>query len=353
MALEMTLEMSLKVQRLKNKIFSKQEKQQSHKSNIEPTDNHSIDEPVVASITTDEIPIKPVEVYHITPKPRKIKVEPIITKEEEPQQDLSTPPLEVIKLYDQVYVINLDRSIKRWEKIDATLTEAGIEHVRFPAVDGYKIKIINLNSNYECFGQEFKDKKIKTDANVKYKIICNPESDSPTSFIYNGAWKASAGELGIICSNRMVYKDALEHNYQQVIIFEDDVIVRKPKEFNQQLSYFMQSIPSSFDIAYIDMVIERGKANMTKKNHHVYSFHKETKGYGLWSFIVSEKGLKKLIAFDIYSEPIDLFYIDNFDVKHSQNNSIVEDSPYLEAYASLISMVGIYATESTITNMGR
>jgi GR25 family glycosyltransferase involved in LPS biosynthesis len=46
-----------------------------------------------------------------------------------------------------VYVINLDRSHDRLEKMKAQLDALGIEFIRFRAIDGSKLKIVNLNTN--------------------------------------------------------------------------------------------------------------------------------------------------------------------------------------------------------------
>ncbi|OYX11917.1 MAG: hypothetical protein B7Z16_17060, partial [Algoriphagus sp. 32-45-6] len=70
----------------------------------------------------------------------------------------------------KIFILNLERSTQRWEKISKALDDAQIEYQRFNAVDGYKVGLINMVTNEYFKGADIINKNIVIQKNTPYKI---------------------------------------------------------------------------------------------------------------------------------------------------------------------------------------
>lgn len=105
-------------------------------------------------------------------------------------------------------------------EIKSSLDKEGIKHVRFSAVDGYKIKI--RRENGEIFtGLDLKNGK-KFRFGEKYTVYCPNVSltykYSPSKEIR----QLTAGELGIYCSHVEIWQDIMNNKYRSALVLEDD-----------------------------------------------------------------------------------------------------------------------------------
>ena len=116
---------------------------------------------------------------------------------------------------DHVYLINLDRRQDRLSNMQAIFEELGIEYERVQAVDGK----VDVNDDY-----------IK-----KLGIEMMPEFSEP----YHGR-PLTFGEIGCFMSHYNIWRDALNKNYQDIIVFEDDI--RFEPFFRQKLSAVKEEI---------------------------------------------------------------------------------------------------------------
>ena len=209
----------------------------------------------------------------------------------------------------KVYVLNLDRSLKRWENIEQQCQDAGIECLRFSAADGYKVKFKNLQTGLEYYGRDIKNKTIKIEKSIIYQITCNPNDNDPTIFNYKGSVNhlgvsLSAGELGIYCSYILIWKDIVKNNDDKVIVLEDDVILMGPN-FKQKLENYIEHVPETFDLAYLSIHQDKGTQLPLLENNYVSIFSRDFIGWGTWSILYSNKAAKTLSSLDCYSYPID------------------------------------------------
>ena len=258
--------------------------------------------------------------------------------------------------YDAIYVMNLDRSKDRWGKIQEELDSVGVNYQRFSAIDGYKINIIDLRDNKSFTEIELKAKVThKVDANTKYIITCDPENDVPTRFGYVGV-PISAGELGIWCSNVMIWKDIAQNNYKNTIIFEDDIQIRVDN-FAQKLDAFVSHLPSTFDLAFLHLgsIVPWSllKDVFIPYNEYINKCDSSFHGVGASAIIYSNKAVKTLLSFETYSNPIDVFFWDialNEDYQNPVFPLLTQG--LLEIYMSPQTLVEpVY--ESIINEMGR
>ena len=97
------------------------------------------------------------------------------------------------------YLINLDRRPDRLEAATAELNKAGIEFKRWPAVDGSSL---------------------------------------------NESFQSGPGALGCKLSHVAVLKDALEHGYDEITVYEDDVCF--VPDFQVKLAAFMSKVPEDW-----------------------------------------------------------------------------------------------------------
>ncbi len=138
---------------------------------------------------------------------------------------------EEIKI-DQTYIINLDRTPERYRKTKEFLDEEKMFYVRFSATDGYKMNIKDLET-FEIFqGIEVKKSGNKKFINNRrYKIECSEDFN----FIYHtfqknkgnkeiAKYPLAIGDIGCACSHLRVWNEMLNKNYENVLIFEDDII---------------------------------------------------------------------------------------------------------------------------------
>ncbi|MEF0939937.1 glycosyltransferase family 25 protein [Rhizobium sp. BR 362] len=181
----------------------------------------------------------------------------IIAYEQVPSADSLAPQV-------HIYVINLDRSPERWERLRGQAAQYGLSVTRIPAIDGSTI----------------------------------PERDrvdfQPRQFIYHNGRKLLAGEYGCYRSHLLALQQFVASGDKMAIIMEDDV------ELNQRL------IPRA--LAAMDCVC--GARLVKLVNHRLVGFKpiSETAEYDIVGrcmhgpqgsaacYIVNRKAAKKLLV---------------------------------------------------------
>lgn len=104
-------------------------------------------------------------------------------------------PLEIF--FDLIYIINLDRRSDRWTQIQSRLTRIGIvSFKRIEAVDGGK-------SPYY-------------------------QSWQSLTHLWKGSHKLyTPGSYGYLLSMYRIFKDAMNHKYESILVLDDDVLFRR------------------------------------------------------------------------------------------------------------------------------
>ena len=109
----------------------------------------------------------------------------------------------------------------------------------------------------------------------------------------------------------------------------DRVRKRKKEDFRMHL-------PASFDLAYIDLVpYSAGKQIPLANNQYVNSFDSDFISVGMHAIILSKKGIEKLLAYNSYTGPTDIFFWAASVNKNAHNLNNPTIAPLLlEVYGS-------------------
>ena len=238
--------------------------------------------------------------------------------------------------YDHVYLINQDKSTKRLESVSKQLRASNIEFERFSAISGLGVEVINTENNQSHSGQWYQDQKIRTKRNELYNIKCN--SAKYPDLTYDVLSKNQGfvpGELGLWCSNLALWQDALAHNYKTIVVFQDDIKILKPKKFKDQLNNFISHIPTSFDIAFIDLRL-LGADKPKIVNSFVTKMADKGRGDGAWAMVYSAKALDKMSNFSPYGVNDDMVFINNRAREEDQTTD-----HNFEVYLSSVDMINV------------
>lgn len=270
---------------------------------------------------------------------------------------------------DAVYVINLDRSPERLQKISKQLDDMGIKFRRFRAIDGRKLKIINVKTDkIEDIKSFTSHKKIKYNGgrfeNEKFVVSCeNFSINYETEFSFLGAY-LSYGELGCAMSHLAVMHDIVKNNFKKAILLEDDVVFEK--NFKNDLKLMLANTPDDFDIVFLDVGMnglqtdfelshnelqyianpERLLAHFNKNSNNKYciAISENNCLFGTHAYCVSLKGAQKII---LNTDPLTA-PIDDYIFRHPKMNN-----SQIKRYVARKKMLYISDDRSIIDKMGR
>ncbi|MGB4191278.1 MAG: glycosyltransferase family 25 protein [Rickettsiales bacterium] len=250
---------------------------------------------------------------------------------------------------DKIYFINMDKSIDRLKNVQNQCKAADIECSRFPAVNGYNVLIEN-SIGKSFFGIDLMNTKTQLPENQKFKITCDPKSRDITTYNIIGDSSVSAGQLGGWCSVIEIMKNAKRNNYKNILIFEDDIKIENPTNFANKVSNILSHTPKNFDFLFLGLSVNKGFLSPLKSNTLISSASNNFMGYGLHSYVVSNKGIEKFLSYDAY----DFTAKDVFIWNHASTSDIQAAENSFECYASSENLVyQNYDFQSLLTEMGR
>lgn len=172
-----------------------------------------------------------------------------------------------------IYVINLERSVDRKERV----------------IDQFKKHNI---TNYEIF----KGVEPTIEDLNKYSIFSLGKSQN-----------VRRGELGCLLSHVNIMKDAIERNFENIIVFEDDMKILD-SECITNTEKHINELGGNFDVLYLG-TNHKYKAK-SKFNQHIYL----TNGGSncTFGYAISNRFMKKMIIPCDYKFPIDMHWRKNF-----------------------------------------
>ena len=194
---------------------------------------------------------------------------------------------EDIRPLQKVYVINLDRSPERYRKLSEQLNSYGIKHERFPAVDGYKLKIEDVKTGEIFTGLDLKDGRKKMDNASKYIIHC---PNVKWEYTTTKRRILSAGEFGCSCSHMGVWYDIKKNKVDYALVFEDDVILKD--NFKTNLDLALSAIPKNWDIFYLNLTV-RDDMKYVIMNNKIYKIRDDVTGST--AMLVNSKSTEKML----------------------------------------------------------
>ena len=217
---------------------------------------------------------------------------------------------------DKVYLINLDDSKDRFISSDNQFKKLGgifANYKKISAINGKK-----LSDNYvRSITTPYSYYYLKNNRDLHYQID-------------------KIGAIGCSLSHIKAWKDMIDNNYQNVIIFEDDFFINDIKLFYEQI----YNLPNDLQIAklhyilqYKDTIIPVNKYWDTNKNLYIFS--------GLCYVLninLTKKLYKQVLPIDTHidfymnyyclSNDIPIYYAKNQSVSSNNFDSIIGHSLY-------------------------
>jgi collagen beta-1,O-galactosyltransferase len=227
-------------------------------------------------------------------------------------------------IIDKIFMINLERkkniaekSLNRLKNL-TNINENNIfnDIVIYKAIDG---QLLNLND-------------LDEDLTIKAKFTL----EEPSS--YDDI--RSLGEIGCYLSHTNIWKEIIKNNYNNCIIFEDDVI---PKKNYKKIIESIYNIPKNYDIAYLGWW-SREKINNNEQTDWFSANNKNVCNVlGLYSYVISNEGAKKLLS---KAFPIDV----QLDTYVSLYNKVTKDlNRYLSKEQLFIADKTVFGESNTHT----
>ena len=224
------------------------------------------------------------------------------------------------------YVINLDRQQDRFSAFKAQADKFGIQVERISATDGYKVTFVDQSTKLAFTGADIKAQTKSFEPNHKYDVYCAREAyenKQAPEFTYNAFEELkrplTAGEIGIDCSTRLLWKKiATAPDDQIAVIFEDDAVLLD--NFDKNFVEFAKLLPKKWDIAYLDADLFYFKRHIPYSirfllplpdvvvNDYFIKIHNEHNVERIHAYAINKESAKKLLeAHDMdTSVPIDL-----------------------------------------------
>lgn len=248
--------------------------------------------------------------------------------------------------YNQAFIINLDLSTKRWEKISTRFDEVGMPYTRFSGILGDNINIRNTKTGYSFLGKDIIKNPGLIDKGTIYEIKCNSNT---IDFTLVGR-KFNAGEIGGWCSHFLIWKMATQNNYQTVLVFEDDFIPTKDK-FVSKLNTILEEVPKTYDLLYLHASIANGGKVPLINSSAVSQFSKGSDYYLLMAYAFSNKFANNMVQLHHFTQSNDnyLSHRKDLEVYVASDNKLhdkeASSSPYV------ISMMGCRAYHQSTCDM--
>jgi GR25 family glycosyltransferase involved in LPS biosynthesis len=194
-------------------------------------------------------------------------------------------------MFNKIYYINLqhrkDRDINVKEQV-AKISKPNLDTLKFlervDAVYGNKLDINNISSDIITDGGKID----ALDNNLRVYVPLTP------------------GGIGCALSHRKVYQKILDDNLDAALILEDDITI--DKDFVDKFNTISRYVPRDYDILFLGYHAS-SLNNITKINNYI---SKPSKTYGLFGYIVTNQGAKKLLNIFPITEQIDTEISNNF-----------------------------------------
>lgn len=181
---------------------------------------------------------------------------------------------------DCIYVINLDRRPEKWKRMQGVLKEVGINGNRFSAIDGMGIS---------------DETQIELAGNYPVRML--------------------KGEVGCLLSHVSVIKDAYDRGFNLIWVFEDDIEIVEDPRVMTPIIKALTMIDPNWDVLYTDIDSKHNNGETAlalgldfrpdRLFHYPLEYYLRRRPvnsdlmrlgqrYGLYSYLVSRKGMKKI-----------------------------------------------------------
>ena len=172
-------------------------------------------------------------------------------------------------LFDKIIYINLDRRPDRNSNVIEQLKKVGLENIseRFSAIDGKKLDLDKI------------DQTIITPDGIEYA--------KESKIIYT---HLTQGAIGCAMSHRAIYQKIIDENINRCLILEDDITF--DDNFINKIKLLEKEIRYDFDLFFFGY---HPGSSVDSINFYTPLTCKFNSVYGLFGYIVTKKGAKKLL----------------------------------------------------------
>lgn len=184
-------------------------------------------------------------------------------------------------LYDTIFYINLDKRTDRRSHMEKLIKNIGYEKItkRIQGVDGL---ILDIN-------------------NVSHNIITNEGKADALNEKLHVYVPLTVGAIGCALSHRNIWNIiANDDNINSALILEDDIDI--DNEYHTKLQTYIPYIPDDFEILFIGYHPTSIEHNKVSVNNLLLKCNKV---FGLFGYILTKKGAKKLLNIFPISYQID------------------------------------------------
>lgn len=253
-----------------------------------------------------------------------------------------------------IYIISLDRTPARYQKVKKLFDKQKVQCIRFSAIDGYKLDFQNVDTKQFLNAEQKKNftSYVWKNRPAKYNVFLNGRK---LMQIIVDKVPFSLGEVGVACSHREIWKKIAKNNYDKVIIFEDDIA--PGKNFKKRLNKYLNDLPDDWDIAYLGIGRRGNKygyfvcvgnifrdIDNVEKHPFVAKIQPTNLVYGMYGYVINSRGVKKLLKATEESRfPID-------DIVFQQGGI---NTGKVKGYVAKKKLIKVIPMHSEIKNMGR
>jgi len=184
-------------------------------------------------------------------------------------------------ILNNVWIINLDKSIDRMKKIKINFDSLGLKYNRFSAIYGKNVSEEYLNKNV---------------SNICKYLLCN------------------YGLIGCAASHKALWKHLIDSDEEMYLIFEDDIEINtKTIEIISKLEEYI----NEYNIDYLNLNCINFGCSLVKTEFTIdnYNFGKPLLPLQTNSYIITKNGAKKLLKFienTIYHIDFEILYVKFF-----------------------------------------
>ena len=201
-------------------------------------------------------------------------------------------------------VINLDRSISRWESITNELLALGVHPKRVSAIDGHQLSVNQINS-----------------------LIPPENSHLKLEF----PRQLTKGEIGCFLSHKKCWKHLLESNDEWALIMEDDILFSP-----RSLSYIHSSewIPNNVGVIQVSAIQSQqwykvSQNTISLSNSDVLVEPIQPASMGAQAYFINRNSARNAIRLSSFLTcPVDEFLFSYHSV-FKKNNSVFRLNPAL------------------------
>jgi glycosyl transferase family 25 len=190
-------------------------------------------------------------------------------------------------MFDKILYINLAHRQDRKNNVIKELSKINMldKAIRIDAVNGKNLDLKNISPHL-----------------ITKKGINDALNENQKVYTY-----LTPGAIGCALSHKKAYEYIINNNLSSALIIEDDILI--DKNFKSRLSIIYSKVPKDFDILFI------GYHNTSDKYlERIDSMYSQPyKLYGLFGYIVTLEGAKKLLNIFPITEQIDSDIPKHFD----------------------------------------